>query len=102
MVAEPASRRRGLAREALSLMMGYCARELSTASFVAKIKDHNGPSIALFEGLGFQLLRAVPVFGEVWYELRGCPAPAGAADDEGREAALAQDLARARGSCSPG
>lgn len=70
MIAERASRRRGMAREALALIMDYCVRELQTKHFVAKIKDHNAPSIALFEkGLGFSFIKSVPVFGEVVYQL---------------------------------
>mmetsp|Transcript_70100 Transcript_70100/g.182538 ORF Transcript_70100/g.182538 Transcript_70100/m.182538 type:complete len:223 (+) Transcript_70100:103-771(+) len=70
MVADKASRRRGVAREALTLMMDYCHRELSTTTFVAKIKDHNAASIALFASLGLSFVKDVPVFGEVVYELR--------------------------------
>lgn len=47
MIAERGSRRKGLAREALTMMMDYCSRELSTSRFVAKIKDHNGASCAV-------------------------------------------------------
>ncbi|CAE8735270.1 unnamed protein product [Polarella glacialis] len=69
MVAVTASRRRGLAGEALRLMAGYCAQQLGTRRFVAKIKDHNSASIALFESLGFQFVRHVQVFSEVVYQL---------------------------------
>ncbi|CAE8610038.1 unnamed protein product [Polarella glacialis] len=69
MVAVTASRRRGLAGEALRLMAGYCAQQLGTRRFVAKIKDHNSASIALFESLDFQFVRHVQVFSEVVYQL---------------------------------
>lgn len=41
-----------------------------------------GASIALFEGLGFELVKRVPVFGEVVYELRR-----GAREDAGGDRA---------------
>lgn len=64
MVAEPASRRRGVALEALRLFMAYLHRELGVASFTAKIAQDNAPSIALFtRRLGFQELRRVEVGG---------------------------------------
>mmetsp|Transcript_21417 Transcript_21417/g.47485 ORF Transcript_21417/g.47485 Transcript_21417/m.47485 type:complete len:203 (+) Transcript_21417:44-652(+) len=67
MIAVPEARRRGLAREALSLIMAFCVRELSTERFVAKIKEHNAPSVALFEKLGFSLLRRQAIFQELVY-----------------------------------
>lgn len=69
MVAETSSRGKGIGREALELMMGYCHRELGVTRFVAKILQSNGPSIALFEKIGFRFVRKVEVFGEVHYEL---------------------------------
>eukprot|EP00933_Yihiella_yeosuensis_P028353 TRINITY_DN22163_c1_g1_i1.p1 TRINITY_DN22163_c1_g1~~TRINITY_DN22163_c1_g1_i1.p1 ORF type:complete len:224 (+),score=45.32 TRINITY_DN22163_c1_g1_i1:66-737(+) len=69
MIADKASRRKGIAREALRLLAGFCVQKLGTRRFVAKIKDHNAPSIALFESLGFQHLRRVEVFSEVIYDL---------------------------------
>lgn len=69
MIAEVESRRRGLAKEALTMMMDYCTRELGTTAFVAKIKDHNDASVALFSRLGFMFEKKVPVFGEVVYRL---------------------------------
>ncbi|KAI8476502.1 MAG: GNAT domain-containing protein [Monoraphidium minutum] len=69
MVAEPASRRKGLASEALTLFMAYAHRELGVARFTAKIGDANGPSLALFSRLGFTELRRVAVFSEVHLEL---------------------------------
>ncbi|CAJ1335584.1 unnamed protein product [Effrenium voratum] len=69
MVAKRSCRRKGLAREALKLLQAFCGRELGTRRFVAKIKEHNEASIALFESLGYQLLKRVEVFGEVHYSL---------------------------------
>mmetsp|Transcript_76196 Transcript_76196/g.176777 ORF Transcript_76196/g.176777 Transcript_76196/m.176777 type:complete len:195 (-) Transcript_76196:80-664(-) len=73
MIAEHASRRCGIAQEAVELMMKYCEEELATSAFVAKIKEHNKPSISLFEKLGFRFIKHVPVFGEVVYEFRSQP-----------------------------
>lgn len=53
MIAEKSSRRKGLAQEAVLCMMEYAVRALNTPKFVAKILDHNLPSIRLFEKMGF-------------------------------------------------
>ncbi|GLI69014.1 hypothetical protein VaNZ11_013553 [Volvox africanus] len=70
MIAELASRGKGLAKEALCLLMAYATRELGVKRYVAKIHEVNQPSRGLFEGLGFTEFRRVPVFGEVHYELQ--------------------------------
>ncbi|KIY98693.1 N-acetyltransferase 9-like protein [Monoraphidium neglectum] len=70
MVAEPESRRKGMACEALRLFMAYVVRELGVTRFIAKIGEDNAPSLALFEGqLGFKEVRRVQVFKEVHLEL---------------------------------
>ncbi|GLC38962.1 hypothetical protein PLESTB_000466000 [Pleodorina starrii] len=69
MIAEQASRGKGLAKEALRLLMAYASRELGVKRYIAKIHEVNGPSRRLFEGLGFTEFRRVPVFGEVHYGL---------------------------------
>lgn len=48
MIAASESRRRGLAREALCLMMDFAVKHLSASKFVAKISDSNEPSLNLF------------------------------------------------------
>ena len=54
MIGEPAARRKGLATQAMRLMLDYAATELGTRKFVAKIKMGNGPSLAMFSSkLGF-------------------------------------------------
>ncbi|KAG6889440.1 hypothetical protein C0995_001208 [Termitomyces sp. Mi166 len=92
MIAEPAFRRKGLALEALQLMLEYATGYPSSyfsdssqprlvssptqcnglgvlpSSLVARISDTNAPSIRLFELLGFRITRRVEVFQEV--ELR--------------------------------
>jgi hypothetical protein len=70
MVAEPGSRGRGIAAEALGLLMAYMVKELDTARFIAKIGTSNMPSLALFAQLGFVEFRRVEVFDEVHLELR--------------------------------
>lgn len=85
MIAEPGWRRKGLAKEALELFLHYISQEptphpsgadVSVASpfpvhadqmFARALLD-NAPSIALFERVGFQRYKEVPVFNEV--ELR--------------------------------
>ncbi|CAK0746917.1 hypothetical protein CVIRNUC_001728 [Coccomyxa viridis] len=54
MIAEPGSRRKGIAKEALQLMMSHGHSQLGIERFVAKIAVDNSPSRHLFEALGFQ------------------------------------------------
>lgn len=66
MVAEPASRRRGIAAEALQLFMAYGATRLGVSKFVAKIGESNAASLALFQRkLGFVEVGRSAVFKEV-------------------------------------
>jgi hypothetical protein len=60
MVAEGASRRKGIAAEALILMMCYGIRFLKVHSFVAKVLEKNEPSLKLFLKLGFSETKRVP------------------------------------------
>ena len=53
MIADVSARRKGLAREALRLMMGYAVESLAVRTFVAKIGHDNVPSRVLFRQLGF-------------------------------------------------
>ena len=69
MIAEPRSRRRGLAQEALRLMMAYAAESLGCRRFVAKIGQANVASLGLFRKLGFREFKRVEVFSEVHMEL---------------------------------
>jgi RimJ/RimL family protein N-acetyltransferase len=48
MIADPSSRRKGLAKEALCLMMKYVMENLKATKFVAKISDSNEASLNLF------------------------------------------------------
>ncbi|KAJ3505232.1 hypothetical protein NLJ89_g7525 [Agrocybe chaxingu] len=87
MIAEPSFRRKGLAIEALQLMLGYatgCPEAFSTQFpssslhnlptsplnisphyLVTRINDTNHASIRLFEKLGFQVTKRVEVFHEI-------------------------------------
>ncbi|KZT18317.1 acyl-CoA N-acyltransferase [Neolentinus lepideus HHB14362 ss-1] len=77
MIAEPAYRRQGRAREALSLLIAYAkAPPLSVPHSVllARIAEDNKPSIALFETLGFRVVKRVDAFREVEMRWRGAEA----------------------------
>lgn len=70
MIAEPCCRRKGLAKSALHMMMAYAEQNLGIQVFVAKILEHNLPSIALFTNvMHFKEERRVAAFGEVHYRL---------------------------------
>lgn len=75
MVAEERSRRKGVGREALLLMMQYSIRYLGVTGFIAKIINKNAPSLNLFTSLGFVVFKEVAVFKEVHYVLNAqqCP-----------------------------
>lgn len=82
MIAEPLARRRGLSVEALQIAMKYSVSRFGPESFIAKILEINRQSIALFEKLGFTLLRRVEAFKELHYEL--CSSELGTADVDER------------------
>ncbi|KAJ9526255.1 hypothetical protein QJQ45_009729 [Haematococcus lacustris] len=81
MVAEPACRRRGIAREALQLVQAYAVQRLAVVRFRAKVLEDNEPSLRLFKQLGYSearrvqsaiqpfVVRAPQVFKEVHLEL---------------------------------
>lgn len=69
MVAEPASRRKGIAREALGMFLAWGRAELGLTRFVAKIGLGNAPSRALFESIGFSVKEVCEAFEEVHMEL---------------------------------
>ncbi len=53
MIAEGSGRRKGLAEEAVLLMVQYGVEKKGLTSFIAKISTKNTPSIRLFEKIGF-------------------------------------------------
>ncbi|KAJ7137916.1 GNAT domain-containing protein [Mycena epipterygia] len=88
MIAEPEYRRKGLAFEALQLMLGYATASsnghflcqnpssvqealqgsplpVPATALLTRISESNLPSIRLFEKLGFYISKRVEVFGEV-------------------------------------
>ncbi|KAF9496984.1 hypothetical protein BDN71DRAFT_654638 [Pleurotus eryngii] len=98
MIAEPDWRRKGLAIEALQLMLGYATTgspsgafppllepktqdtshrlsesplPVSPRSLVTRISESNTPSIKLFQKLGFVITRRVEVFREVEMRYQG-------------------------------
>ncbi|KZT18321.1 hypothetical protein NEOLEDRAFT_1143557 [Neolentinus lepideus HHB14362 ss-1] len=74
MIAEPAYRLQGRARESLSLLIAYAAApplSVPRPALVARIAESNTPSISLFEALGFRVVKTVEVFREVEMRWRG-------------------------------
>jgi RimJ/RimL family protein N-acetyltransferase len=71
MVAEQQSRRKGIAREALTLLMTYAISKLNVTTFRAKIGDDNLPSQSLFKSLGYAQVSRSEIFKEVTLELSG-------------------------------
>jgi len=63
MVGDARARRRGFAREALVALLRYGAERLRVRGFVAKVREGNAASLALFASLGFA--RAARARGEV-------------------------------------
>jgi len=69
MIAEKKSRRNGLARESLLMLMNYTIEKLQVSRFIAKIGEKNTASLRLFESLGFVFSGQVNVFHEVTMDL---------------------------------
>ena len=89
MVAEPKWRRKGLAKEALHIMMGYALKNLNITRFFAKIGTKNTASLSLFQGLGYTEVNYVEAFEE--HEL-ALPCKPGSDDDtRDRVMALVQE-----------
>ncbi|KZP31910.1 hypothetical protein FIBSPDRAFT_812908 [Athelia psychrophila] len=78
MIADPESRRKGLAYEALQLLISYatdprdvtntsCPAQLPIprSSLVVRVSQSNTPSIKLFERLGMRIVKWVEAFQEV-------------------------------------
>eukprot|EP01026_Neomeris_dumetosa_P070947 TRINITY_DN7132_c0_g1_i7.p1 TRINITY_DN7132_c0_g1~~TRINITY_DN7132_c0_g1_i7.p1 ORF type:complete len:268 (+),score=22.99 TRINITY_DN7132_c0_g1_i7:131-934(+) len=65
MVAEEKSRRKGIAREAVRIMMTFGAQKLGIKKFVAKIAFSNLASQQLFKSLGFVEVGRSEVFQEI-------------------------------------
>ena len=67
MIADVSARRKGIAREALRLMMGYAVESLAVTTFVAKIGHDNVQSNNLFRQLGFLERSSSEVFRETTF-----------------------------------
>ncbi|KAI9474551.1 N-acetyltransferase 9-like protein [Coemansia mojavensis] len=74
MIAEPQHAGKGIATEALHLMMHYAVNDIGVTNFVVRIKESNSTSIHLFQAkLGFAETERAPVFKEVTFR-RNCDA----------------------------
>ncbi|XP_044501141.1 N-acetyltransferase 9-like protein [Mangifera indica] len=69
MIAEPKSRGKGLAKESVLTMMAYAVENFGINVFRAKIGESNGPSLSLFQKLGFEEVSYSEIFKEVTLEL---------------------------------
>ncbi|EGC39685.1 hypothetical protein DICPUDRAFT_26513, partial [Dictyostelium purpureum] len=65
MIAENSSRRKGLAKEALNIIMQYAIEKLSSKKYIVKIGEENQASIQMFKSMGFVQVGEVNVFKEV-------------------------------------
>ena len=54
MIAEDHAKRKGIATQAVKMMINFGFQELKRNKILAKIKDTNNASIKLFESLGFK------------------------------------------------
>ncbi|KAN0026263.1 hypothetical protein ACTFIV_007247 [Dictyostelium citrinum] len=70
MIAESKSRRKGLAREAISIIMGYGVENLSTKKYIVKIGESNQPSIQMFKSMNFKQIGDANVFKEILLEFQ--------------------------------
>ena len=68
MIGEPCYRNKGLATEALNLIMHFGIHKLQIKRFFAKISETNEASIRLFERMGFERINYSEVWKEIEYE----------------------------------
>lgn len=68
MIADQKARRKGIATEAIFIMMFYCWKHFGIDKYVAKILEDNKPSIELFKKLGFKQIGYQKVFKEYVFE----------------------------------
>ncbi|KAL2340377.1 hypothetical protein Fmac_008317 [Flemingia macrophylla] len=69
MIAEPKSRRKGLGKESIIMMMTFAIEKLGITCFQVKIGESNGASLDLFQKLGFVETSYSSIFKEVRVEL---------------------------------
>lgn len=65
MVGEESARRGGIATAAVGMMERWAAERMAAKRIVAKIKDHNTPSLSLFRKLGYSHEKPLPIFNEI-------------------------------------
>nr|ACU20525.1 unknown [Glycine max] len=70
MIAGPKSRRKGLAKESVLMMMTFAIEKLGINIFRVKIGESNGASLDLFQKLGFVQTSYSSIFKEVTLELQ--------------------------------
>ncbi|QCD79204.1 N-acetyltransferase 9-like protein [Vigna unguiculata] len=70
MIAEPKSRRKGLGKESVLMMMTFAIEKLGINTFRTKIGDSNGASLDMFKKLGFVQTSYSSIFKEVTLELQ--------------------------------
>ncbi|BAT88995.1 N-acetyltransferase 9-like protein isoform X1 [Vigna umbellata] len=70
MIAEPKSRRKGLGKESVLMMMTFAIEKLGINMFLTKIADSNGASLDMFKKLGFVQTSYSNIFKEVTLELQ--------------------------------
>jgi len=68
MIGEPCCRNKGLATEALNLIMHFGIHKLQIKRFFAKISETNEASIRLFERMGFERINYSAAWKEIEYE----------------------------------
>jgi RimJ/RimL family protein N-acetyltransferase len=56
MIAEKEARKKGIASEAIKIMIVFGYEQYKKTKFIAKIKKENTPSIKFFEKLGFKFV----------------------------------------------
>ncbi|DBB03309.1 TPA: hypothetical protein ACH3X3_010694 [Trebouxia sp. C0006] len=72
MIAVKASRRKGLAFEALTIFMAYAVKYLGITCFQAKIGLGNQSSLSLFGKLGYAEVSTSKIFNEATLNLQIC------------------------------
>lgn len=64
MIADPMARQKGLASEALVLIMVYAVQRYNVKEFFVKVLGHNSPALKFFEKHGFKMDGPEDAFGE--------------------------------------
>lgn len=69
MIADPSSRQKGYASEALMLVMVYCVQKYNVGKFFVKVLSKNQTARNFFGKHGFRQKGDVDAFGEVLLEI---------------------------------